>query len=85
MCQVVFLIVNLAGIETSHEYILCTWIFHSEFSYCLYTHDVYLQVKEIEKRDSVLTPTQQIDRLLRPGSMYSNLNPFEVRCTNCPS
>nr|CAD7441717.1 unnamed protein product [Timema bartmani] len=35
-------------------------------------------VKEIEKRDSVLTPKQQIDRLLRPGSTYLNLNPFEV-------
>jgi DnaJ family protein C protein 8 len=35
-------------------------------------------VKEIEKRDSVLTPKQQIDRLLRPGSTYFNLNPFEV-------
>lgn len=38
----------------------------------------YSQVKEIEKRDSVLTSTQQIDRLLRPGSTYFNLNPFEV-------
>ncbi|XP_024944882.1 dnaJ homolog subfamily C member 8 isoform X3 [Cephus cinctus] len=36
------------------------------------------RVKEIEKRDSVLTPKQQIDRLLRPGSSYFNLNPFEV-------
>lgn len=25
-----------------------------------------------------MTPTQQIDRLLRPGSTYFNLNPFEV-------
>lgn len=39
---------------------------------------IFLQVKEIEKRDSVLTPKQQIDRLLRPGSSYFNLNPFEV-------
>lgn len=38
----------------------------------------YSQVKEIEKRDSVLTSSQQIDRLLRPGSTYFNLNPFEV-------
>lgn len=38
----------------------------------------YNEVKEIEKRDSVLTSTQQIDRLLRPGSTYFNLNPFEV-------
>lgn len=36
------------------------------------------QVKEIEKRDSVLTSSQQIDRLLRPGSTYRNLNPYEV-------
>nr|CAH7722559.1 unnamed protein product [Callosobruchus chinensis] len=36
------------------------------------------EVKEIEKRDSVLTPKQQIERLLRPGSTYRNLNPFEV-------
>ncbi|XP_038059676.1 dnaJ homolog subfamily C member 8-like [Patiria miniata] len=36
------------------------------------------EVKAIEKRDSVLTPKQQIDRLLRPGSTYFNLNPFEV-------
>ena len=36
------------------------------------------QVKEIEKRDSVLTPKQQIERLLRAGSTYFNLNPFEV-------
>lgn len=38
----------------------------------------YIQVKEIEKRDSVLTPKQQIERLLRPGSTYRNLNPFDV-------
>ena len=37
-----------------------------------------MQVKEIEKRDSVLTPKQQIERLMRPGSTYLNLNPFEV-------
>ncbi|MCI4381531.1 hypothetical protein PGIGA_G00252930 [Pangasianodon gigas] len=38
----------------------------------------YTEVKQIEKRDSVLTSKQQIDRLLRPGSTYFNLNPFEV-------
>jgi DnaJ family protein C protein 8 len=37
-----------------------------------------LQVKQIEKRDSVLTSKQQIDRLLRAGSSYFNLNPYEV-------
>lgn len=37
-----------------------------------------LQVKQIEKRDSVLTSKNQIDRLTRPGSSYFNLNPFEV-------
>ncbi|KAJ8018153.1 DnaJ-like subfamily C member 8 [Holothuria leucospilota] len=36
------------------------------------------EVKAIEKRDSVLTPKMQIERLLRPGSTYFNLNPFEV-------
>jgi len=40
--------------------------------------DFYEEVKEIEKRDSVLTSDQQIQRLLRPGSTYFNLNPFEV-------
>ncbi|KAJ8978316.1 hypothetical protein NQ317_015930 [Molorchus minor] len=29
-------------------------------------NEFYTEVKEIEKRDSVLTPKQQIDRLLRP-------------------
>ncbi|UJR26115.1 hypothetical protein I4U23_007461 [Adineta vaga] len=38
----------------------------------------YSEVKAIEKRDSVLTPEQQINRLLRPGATYFNLNPFEV-------
>ncbi|XP_050701543.1 dnaJ homolog subfamily C member 8-like [Eriocheir sinensis] len=38
----------------------------------------YKDLKETEKRDSVLTPKQQIDRLLRPGASYANLNPFEV-------
>ncbi|XP_055677911.1 dnaJ homolog subfamily C member 8 [Lutzomyia longipalpis] len=38
----------------------------------------YTEVKEIERRDSVLTSKQQIERLLRPGSTYFNLNPFEV-------
>ncbi|XP_015114840.1 dnaJ homolog subfamily C member 8 [Diachasma alloeum] len=41
-------------------------------------NEFYTEVKEIEKRDSVLTPQQQIERLLRPGSSYFNLNPFEV-------
>ncbi|GAA51187.1 DnaJ homolog subfamily C member 8 [Clonorchis sinensis] len=38
----------------------------------------YQEVKAIEKRDSVLTPKQQIDRLNRPGSTYFNLNPYDV-------
>ncbi|XP_075995299.1 dnaJ homolog subfamily C member 8 [Genypterus blacodes] len=38
----------------------------------------YTEVKQIEKRDSVLTSKQQIERLLRPGASYFNLNPFEV-------
>ena len=43
---------------------------------------MFQQVKQIEKRDSVLTSKQQIDRLLRPGASYFNLNPFEVTRTN---
>ncbi|XP_053563089.1 dnaJ homolog subfamily C member 8 [Bombina bombina] len=38
----------------------------------------YTEVKQIEKRDSVLTSKQQIERLIRPGSSYFNLNPYEV-------
>ncbi|XP_011834534.1 PREDICTED: dnaJ homolog subfamily C member 8-like [Mandrillus leucophaeus] len=38
----------------------------------------YIEVKQIEKRDSVLTSKNQIERLTRPGSSYFNLNPFEV-------
>lgn len=44
-----------------------------------------LQVKQIEKRDSVLTSKNQIDRLTRPGSSYFNLNPFEVSLTQYSS
>ena len=36
------------------------------------------QVKAVEARDSVYTSSVQIERLLRPGSTYANLNPFEV-------
>ncbi|KAK6010209.1 DnaJ domain protein, partial [Ostertagia ostertagi] len=35
-------------------------------------------IKATEKEDSTLTSQQQLDRLLRPGSTYLNLNPFEV-------
>jgi len=35
-------------------------------------------VKEIEKRDQVLTSDKQIDRLTKAGSKYLNLNPYEV-------
>lgn len=45
--------------------------------------DFWEQVKQIEKRDSVLTSKQQIDRLLRPGASYFNLNPFEVSYFMC--
>eukprot|EP00080_Pristionchus_pacificus_P009258 PDM69278.1 dnj-30 [Pristionchus pacificus] len=38
----------------------------------------YTDLKEQESEDSVLTSEQQLDRLLRPGSTYLNLNPFEV-------
>ena len=40
--------------------------------------EFYKDLKETEKKDSKLTPKQQIDRLLRPGSTYRNLNPYEV-------
>lgn len=48
---------------------------HSIHFVCIIFH---LQVKQIEARDSVLTSDQQINRLLRAGSTYFNLNPFEV-------
>ncbi|KAG8508059.1 DnaJ subfamily C member 8 [Galemys pyrenaicus] len=38
----------------------------------------YSEVKQIEKRDAVLTSKDQIERLTRSGSSYFNLNPFEV-------
>uniref|UniRef100_A0A915D6N1 J domain-containing protein n=1 Tax=Ditylenchus dipsaci TaxID=166011 RepID=A0A915D6N1_9BILA len=38
----------------------------------------YTGLKNTEQQDASLTPTQQIERLLRPGSTYLNLNPFEV-------
>lgn len=38
----------------------------------------YKDLKATEKADAVLTPKQQIERLLRPGSTYRNLNPYEV-------
>lgn len=38
----------------------------------------YTEVKAIEKHDSDLTGKQQIDRLMRPGATYFNLNPFDV-------
>ncbi|KAF2368643.1 DnaJ domain [Trinorchestia longiramus] len=41
-------------------------------------HTFYSDLKETEKKDSCLTSKQQIDRLLRPGASYANLNPFQV-------
>jgi DnaJ family protein C protein 8 len=38
----------------------------------------YQDLKATEKADSVLTSKQQIERLLRPGCTYRNLNPYEV-------
>lgn len=38
----------------------------------------YNSLKFTELKDSFLTSKHQIDRLLRPGSTYLNLNPFEV-------
>lgn len=34
---------------------------------------------KVEQQDSVWTSEKQIERLLRPGAKYRNLNPFEVR------
>lgn len=36
------------------------------------------EVKQLEQKDSIYTSEKQISRLLRPGSSYANLNPFEV-------
>uniref|UniRef100_A0A2K5Z0Q3 J domain-containing protein n=1 Tax=Mandrillus leucophaeus TaxID=9568 RepID=A0A2K5Z0Q3_MANLE len=38
----------------------------------------YSEVKQIEKRDSVLKSKNQIERLTHSGSSYFNLNPFEL-------
>nr|ACO10988.1 DnaJ homolog subfamily C member 8 [Caligus rogercresseyi] len=38
----------------------------------------YKDLKETESADSALTGKIQIERLLRPGSTYRNLNPYEV-------
>uniref|UniRef100_A0A2K6P5U7 J domain-containing protein n=1 Tax=Rhinopithecus roxellana TaxID=61622 RepID=A0A2K6P5U7_RHIRO len=46
-----------------------------------HTKDVFLGlsgVKQIEKKDLVLTSKNQTERLTRPSSSYFNLNPFEV-------
>ena len=39
---------------------------------------VFSEIREVEKRDSVLTKEQQIKRLTKPGSKYGNLNPYAV-------
>uniref|UniRef100_A0A2K5RKI7 J domain-containing protein n=1 Tax=Cebus imitator TaxID=2715852 RepID=A0A2K5RKI7_CEBIM len=39
---------------------------------------VYTDVKQIEKRDLVLTSKNQIKRLTHPGSSYFSLNPFDL-------
>uniref|UniRef100_A0AC34RTE3 J domain-containing protein n=1 Tax=Panagrolaimus sp. JU765 TaxID=591449 RepID=A0AC34RTE3_9BILA len=38
----------------------------------------YSDLKSTEAEDAVLTSDQQIERLLRPGSTFLNLNPYEV-------
>uniref|UniRef100_A0AC35GX94 J domain-containing protein n=1 Tax=Panagrolaimus sp. PS1159 TaxID=55785 RepID=A0AC35GX94_9BILA len=38
----------------------------------------YTDLKSTEAQDASLTPAQQIERLLRPGATFLNLNPFEV-------
>ncbi|BFZ24789.1 hypothetical protein BsWGS_27828 [Bradybaena similaris] len=49
-------------------------VVEKEAAFC----EFYDEVKAIEKRDSVLTSKQQIDRLTRPGATYFNLNPYDV-------
>ncbi|GFR06840.1 dnaJ homolog subfamily C member 8 [Trichonephila clavata] len=81
--------INESGCADMHYKLQCFYKFHLYImdlniplpsaapSEALFSNFI-AEVKEIEKRDSVLTPKQQIDRLLRPGSTYFNLNPFEV-------
>lgn len=58
------------------RYVLNIWLGLSfKVEHLLFWH---WKVKDIEKRDSVLTSDQQISRLLRKGSSYFNLNPFAV-------
>ena len=38
----------------------------------------YSDLKTTEAQDASLTSSQQIERLLRPGATFLNLNPFEV-------
>ena len=38
----------------------------------------FSEIREVERRDSVLTKEQQIKRLTKPGSKYGNLNPYAV-------
>lgn len=38
----------------------------------------FFQLKSTEQQDAALTSEQQIERLLKPGSTYLNLNPYEV-------
>ena len=40
--------------------------------------EFYADLKKTQARDSKLTSKEQIDRLLRPGHTYFNMNPFEV-------
>lgn len=38
----------------------------------------YEEIKQQEAAEAKMSPKEQIDRLLRPGYTYRNLNPFEV-------
>lgn len=50
----------------------------SDFSGDKLFQSFMLDVKDIERRDEVLTSDKQIERLTKPGSKYLNLNPYEV-------
>lgn len=50
-------------------------IIYSQISHFL---NILIQIDDIKSEDFKTTCKEQLDRLLRPGSTYFNLNPFEV-------
>ncbi|KAL4667501.1 hypothetical protein H8959_006190 [Pygathrix nigripes] len=72
--------IHEVGIGALHQAFLLVFplLFWGGMKEILCERHVLVWVKQIEKRDSVLTSKNQIERLTRPGSSYFNLNPFEV-------